>query len=197
MTSNTLQNMLLAFGIIAPLIYVSTDLIAGTLLSGYNFIMQSASKLPSIGSPVSGFVLPFHFVYYLLMIAFGVVVWQLSGGRYIVEIVSALMIGNAVVSFVSDAFFRVNYSANINVTSDKVNVILGATGMIFVIVAIMCGAIGFTNWFRYDSIGTLVVFLVLSFLGLMSSPHIGIQERTMIWGYGAWVVLLAINLLRE
>jgi hypothetical protein len=195
-STTLLQMLLLGFGIIAPLIYVSTDLIGGILLKGYNFVMQSASQLSSIGSPVSSFVVPLHFVYYLLIIAFGLGVWELAGGSHVLEILSAFLIGNAVVSLVSDAFFRANYTTDVTVSANTVNVILGATAMILFLVAIIFGAIAFTGWFRFYSIGTLLAFLVLSILGFMSSPHVGIQERTMIYGYAAWVVLLVVNLLQ-
>jgi Protein of unknown function (DUF998) len=193
MAGGTLQNLFLLFGIVAPLIYISTDLIAGILLKGYNFVMQSASELPSIESPVSSFVLPLHFAYYLLMIAFGLGVWQLGAGSRMLDVLAAFMIGNAVVSLVSDAFFRANYSTDVTASSNVVSVILGATGVIFFLVAIIFGAVVFTNWFRFYSIGTLLVFLLLGILGLMSSPHIGIQERVMIYGYASWVIFLSLN----
>jgi len=84
-----------------------------------------------------------------------------------------------------------------------ITVVLGAVSMIFFLLAIGFGAAAHRNWFRFYSIGILVTFLVLTIFGFLVAPQIaagtslvGVQERTMIYGYLLWVVVLDIVLLR-
>jgi hypothetical protein len=43
---------------LAPLLYVSTDILAGALYAGYSFTSQAISELFAIGAPTSGLVVP-------------------------------------------------------------------------------------------------------------------------------------------
>ena len=48
---NVLQKILLSCGILAALLYLGTDWLAGRLLRGYSFAVQSISELSAAGSP--------------------------------------------------------------------------------------------------------------------------------------------------
>ena len=74
------------------------------------------------------------------------------------------------------------------------------------LVAIGLGAVAFSNWFRYYSIATLAAFAFLAVLKVYliplllpgpDSPTIGLQERTMGFGYFLWVSMLALTVLRR
>ena len=78
------------------------------------------------------------------------------------------------------------------------------------------GAIAYRNWFRYYSIGTILIFILSGVLGLGSvvseyltgvlglglaasenlTSWLGIFERINVYGYLLWVAVLAIILLR-
>lgn len=56
---NMFQKILLSCGILAPLLYLGTDLLAGKLLKSYSFSVQSMSELGASGSPVRSLVVAF------------------------------------------------------------------------------------------------------------------------------------------
>jgi hypothetical protein len=115
---------------------------------------------------------------------------------------ASMVVGNAVLSGLASAFFP-NHLGEA-ASSNNIGVILGAAGMFLSLLAIGFGAAAYRNWFRFLSIGILLTFLVLTILGLLR-PQIaegqpvslvGLQERTMAYGYLLWVLVLAVVLLR-
>ena len=70
---------MLSFGIIAALLSLGTDLLAGMLLKGYSFASDSMSEFVAAGSPVRSLVLTLSLVSRAFMIAFGVGVWRVGG----------------------------------------------------------------------------------------------------------------------
>jgi hypothetical protein len=195
--ANRFRSGLLLCGILSPLIYIGSDLVAGNLFNGYNFVFQSASELSAVGSPTSDFVVSLQFVYDVLIIAFGLGVWRIGINKRALRASAVLIIGNAAIGLVVDSFFRMNYAKALNTPTNSMNVILVATSVIFFLAAMIFGAIAFRNWFRFCTIGILLLFLVMAIIGSLSTPHIGVQERTMIYGYGVWVLALAVSLLRD
>lgn len=75
---NLLQKVLLSCGILAPLLYLGTDLLAGKLLKGYSFSSQSMSELGVAGSPTRPLVVGLTLVASVFMFAFGVGVCRAS-----------------------------------------------------------------------------------------------------------------------
>ena len=73
------QKILLSCGILAPLIYLGTDWLAGKLLKGYSFIAQSMSELSAAGSPTRSRVVWLTLLAGAVMIAFGVGVLARGG----------------------------------------------------------------------------------------------------------------------
>lgn len=103
--SNMLQKILLSCGILAPLIYLGTDLLAGKLLKGYSFSVQSMSELGAAGSPTRPLVVALTLGAGTLMIAFGIGVWQAAGPAILPRIVAGLILGNAVAGLAATLFF--------------------------------------------------------------------------------------------
>ncbi len=75
----TITNVLLACGILAPLFYISTDLLAAISYEGYNYIDQAISELSAIGAPTRTLWVAMLFLYNPSLIAFGIGVWRTSG----------------------------------------------------------------------------------------------------------------------
>src|SRR5918994_4074571 len=70
------QNALLACGIVAPLVYLASDVIAGIRWEGYSFRDQTISELNAIGSPTRGLTIALGLAGYTVLVAFGVGVWR-------------------------------------------------------------------------------------------------------------------------
>jgi pimeloyl-ACP methyl ester carboxylesterase len=69
-TLSKLRKVLLICGIVSSLLYVGTDIIAGTLYAAYSLSNQAVSELFAIGAPTSRLVVPLFTVYSVLLIAF-------------------------------------------------------------------------------------------------------------------------------
>lgn len=190
-----LSRLLLACGVLAALLFVGADLVAGAQWKGYNFISKSISELSAIGAPTRAYAAPLFMTQSLVLVAFGLGVWGQAGHSTPLRVIASLLVANGIVGLTATAFFPMQ--AGIRPSPASVGVILGAAGVIFLVVAIGFGAAAFTNWFRVYSIATLLVFAVLTIVGVaaQSEPRIGLQERVMSYGMLLWVGLLALVLL--
>jgi hypothetical protein len=204
LAAKKVREVLLICGFLAPLLFIGTDLLAGTLWKGYGFTSQSISELSAIGSPIRSLVVPLNLLYEVLLIAFGLGIWGLARQKRPLRIMAVLLVGMAIIDLVA-TFFPMHPGEALSTFPNTMNVILKGTGVLFFLLAIGFGAAAFRNWFRLYSIGTLLTFIVLTILGIWVLPQItagapisrvGIQERVMGYGCLAWVLLLAMTLLR-
>ena len=198
-----IQKFLLACGIFASLLYVGTDILAGLLKKGYRFDSQSGSVLSAFGTTTRPFVLPLILTAYILFFAFAVGVWFSADRNWAMRITAGLLAGYAFFSMVAIAFFPAHLDEAVNTRANTMNVIIMAVSVLLFLLTISFGAIANRDWFRYYSIGTLLVFLLLAIFrlsGIFPVPSgqslVGVQERTMMYGELLWLVLQAIVLLR-
>jgi hypothetical protein len=201
----TLQRFLFICGILAALIYLGTDLFAGLQKTGYRFDSESPSILSASGATTRPYVLPMNLVAGMLLVAFSIGLWLLAEQNWILRVVAGFLAGNAILSMVAVVFFPMNIGELMNTPANKVHVIIMATGEFLFILAIIFGIFAYDNWLRYLSIGIIVVFILLTILGLYVFPQIahdpsratnGIQERTMMYSQLLWLALQSIVLLR-
>ena len=195
-----LRKLLLFSGVLASLLAFGTDALAGMLWDGYSFTSQSISELSAIGAPTRPVVFPLNLIYNALLVAFGLGIWESSRKRAM-RVITGLLLGNAIISFVVVIFFPMHLGEAVSV----IHLILMAMNVIFLqMLTIVLGAVAFRNWFRFYSIGTLLAFLVLTIFGLFIAPQIipgppqsGLQERVMGYGYLLWQAILSIVILRK
>jgi Protein of unknown function (DUF998) len=198
---NMLQKILLSCGILASLLYLGTDLLAGKLLRGYSFSAQSMGELPALGSPTRPLVVTLTLVACAFMIAFGVGVWRTAGSAILPCIVAGLIIGNAATGLAGTLFFPNRYGVRPE---------FGTPGVLLMFLSVLCfvlamvfGAVAFHGWMRVISIGILAAYVILAVLRFATAAStntgvavmIGIQERTMAYSFMLWTMALAIYLL--
>src|SRR5215212_306722 len=101
-TASTLRRVLLICGILASLIYVATDILAGKLWEGYSFTSQAISELSAIGAPTRPLVVTLGIIYDVLLIAFGLCVWIIASDqrRRALCLVGGVLVGIGVIGFV-------------------------------------------------------------------------------------------------
>lgn len=186
------RTLLLTCGILAPILFIGTDVIAGILYQGYTFIDQSISELSAVGAPTRSLVVPLNILYNVLLIAFVLGVWVSADQNRLLRVTAIMILANVIVTLI-----WVFFPMQLGETANNLNVILGAVSMIFFLLAIGFGAAAYRNWFRYCSVGILVTFLVLTIFGVMANTHhIGAQERIMTYSNVLWLMVLSIVLLR-
>lgn len=206
-TASKLRKVLLVCGIIGPLLWVGTDILAGMLYTGYSFTDQAISELFAIGAPTSGFVVPLFTLYSVLLIAFALGVWMsaAAGQNRALRIVALMVVGNALNGLVLWNFFPMHMRGAEATFTDTMHIALAGVGVIFVLLALGFGAAAFRKWFRFYSIGTIVMLLapgILTFLSVPqaaaneSTPWLGLDERISTSAYLLWQVVLGIVLLR-
>ncbi len=195
--------LLLVCGILAPLIYIGSDIIAGMSWHGYSFFSQSVSELRGIGAPTRSFLVPILFIYALLEIAFGSGIWIVSSGKRASRIVGALLIGLGLLDL--NPLTPLNASETASSMTNILHILATVLTVLFILLIIGFGAFTNGKWFRFYSIVTLFTVLVagiVTFLEASQSttiqpiPWLGVTERLNIYGYMVWLAVLAITLLR-
>lgn len=199
--SNLPQKILLSCGILAPLLYLGTDLLAGKLLKGYSFSAQSIGDLGAAGSPMRSLFVVLTLVSSAFMIAFGVGVWQTVSPAILPRIVAGLILGNVVTGLAATLFFPNRFGVRPDFGTP--GVLLMFLSVLCFVLAMVIGAMAFHSWMRILSIAipaTYVLLAILRFATAASSVAgttmlIGTQERTMSYSFLIWVTALAIYLL--
>jgi hypothetical protein len=195
-------NILMICGIIGAFLYPLTDIIASNLYKGYSFNQQTVSELFAIGAPTSQLVVALFTISSILFIAFALGIWLLSGNTRILRALSIMIMGNAVNSLILWNFFPMHMRGIQPTFTDTMHGILAVNP--FVLVSIILGAVYFKNWFRYYSIATLLLLIVLVVFAVPKAllvyenrptPDLGIMERASQYGHQLWHAILAIVLL--
>jgi hypothetical membrane protein len=187
---------LLACGVAAAALSIVTDLVAGSLSSGYDFVRQSISDLAAVGAPTRSLVVPAEITDDLLLLAFGAGLWRAGGDDRALRVTAALVAVNAVSGLGVELFpMHLGRPASENTPG----VALGATGVIALVGAMAASAVAIPGRFRRFSTGILGAFAALTVMGLtvVREPATGIQERTMAYTFAVWLAVLAAVLWRR
>ena len=210
-TARRFHSLLVICGIIAPLIYLATDTLAGILYTNYNFIDQAISELLAINALTSDLVVPLFTLYDLLLTAFAFGVWLSARGNRFLRVTALLMIGNAVTGLMLWNIFPMHMRDAEATFTDTMHIILAGLGVIFILLAVVFGSFALGKRFQIYSIITILLFLVPSILIFALSPSVseylgktvdmppltGISERTSTYAYMLWQMVLTIVLLKS
>jgi hypothetical protein len=187
---------LLACGVAAAALSVATDLVAGSLSNGYDFVHQSSSDLGASGAATRPLVVPLEITHDLLLIAFGAGLWRLGSDRRALRWTAGFVTANAVSGLVAELFpMQIGQPASDNTAG----VVVGAAGVLALIAAIAAGAVAVPGRVRAFSVAILLAFAGLTALALTVSrePTIGLQERTMAYAYLIWIAVFASVMWRR
>jgi len=199
------RKVLLVCGIASSLLYVATDILAARRWEGYSSIAQTVSELIAIDAPTRPLVVPLFLTYSVLVIAFGVGVWQSAGRKRALRFAAVGLAGKEVLGLVVTLFFPMHLRGVEVTLTDTMHGVLTMTGVVFMLLAIGFAATAFGTRFRLYSIETFVLLVVGGALAGLDAPRLaanlptpwmGVWERINIFAYMAWIVVLAIILLR-
>lgn len=197
---------LLIAGIVAVGVYGLGDLLSGLLYEGYSFKDQAISELSASGSPVRPLMLAFLTAHGLLLVAFGVGVWRSGGRSGSLRWVGPFLVAAATVGLVLHPVFPMTSRGMETSFTDTMHIILTGVFSLFVFVAVVLAAVAYRGWFRLYSLATLLV--LIGFRGAASiamrsiaenlpTPWAGGFERINAYAYLAWMVLLAVTVMRR
>lgn len=199
-----MRGALLYCGAIAAMLYFGMDRLAGRLINGYNFMSQSMSDLSALGISTRPLVVSINMLAATFIIAFSIGVWHMANKAFLSRATAGLVIGQALAGLIMIMFFPTQLGERPDVSSPSV--IIGALGVVMLVLAIGFGAAAFRGWFRILSIGVLLAYALLAFLRFATvarSPVeaavslVGAQERTMLYIFLLWILALSVYCLRS
>jgi hypothetical protein len=191
-------------GIFSSLIYASSDMIGGMQLPDYSWIHQEYSRLSAVGSPSRPIHLVLTFVYTLLVIAFGLGVWQSAGRKRSLRVIGGALILYAIGNCMWPQFFPEDLSKPASALTNTMHIILTFLTVFTWIIILSLAIVTSGKAFQLYSIGTLVAVIVFGSLAGSQgpalaagqpTPWLGLTERINIYSFMVWVVVLAISLL--
>lgn len=202
----TLNILLLACGVLAPLVYLASDVIAGMRWDGYSFRDQTISELNAIGAPTRSLTIALGLVGYTLLAAFGVGVWRSAGGQRRLRVVGSALVGLGVLSLWAVPFASMHVREAEETLTDTLHLLGGAIVAPLLLVSFALGASVFGKRYRLYSIATvLVIFAFVTWSAMdgsamadnLATPWLGVKERIWVYAYQLWLVVFAIALLRQ
>lgn len=205
-SARTVQLALLASGIVAPLLYLASDVVAGLLWEGYSFRDQTISELNAFGSPTRALTIALGLAGYTLLVAFGVGVWRSAPGNRRLRVVGAALVVFGVLALWAVPFASMHVRGAEQSLTDTMHLVEGAIAVLLLLVVIGFAATAFGQRYRLYSIATILVLLAFgAWAGMdgprvsadLPTPWIGIIERISVYSYQLWLVVLAIALLRQ
>jgi hypothetical protein len=200
------QEILLASGIAAALLYVATDVFASFSADEYSYRDQHISELMARGASTRPVVVPLMTVTSLLLGAFAVGIWRSPIRKRSLRILAISLAASVLVGALVALFSPMHQRGEESSLTDTMHAVGTATEVVLILIAMGFGAAAFGKRFRLYSIATIAVLVVFGVWAASSgadvaadqaTPWMGVVERVNIYGYQLWVAVLAIMLLRE
>jgi hypothetical protein len=197
--------VLLGCGILSPLLYLASDVLASTRYEGYSYLHQTISELNAIGAPTRPLTIAFGLATYVLLVAFGVGIWRSAAGDRRLKVVGGLLTGLGVLSLWAVPFASMQMRGTEQGRAGEMHIVEGMVAVLLLITAMGFAATTFGRRFRLYSIATIVVMLVFgAWTGMdgsriaegLATPWAGVKERISVYSYQLWLIVLAFTLLR-
>jgi hypothetical protein len=198
----TIRKGLVICGILSSLLWIGADILAAMLYEGYSYTSQSVSELSAIGAPTRSLLGTTGAVYGVLLFAFGLGVLATGGRKRALRITGILLIAHAILLLLS-LFFPMNLRGAEG--TDTMHIIFYSLIPLVILFCIGFGSTANGKWFRFYSIGTILILILFAIFSFMAAPRVaaglptpglGIYERINVYGYILWVMVLAMILLR-
>ncbi len=200
-----MRRVLLLCGILSPLLYAVADALAGTQWRGYSFRDQVISELGAIGAPSRPLFSILLVVVDLLLVAFGVAVWQTAGSKGRLRVAAGLLTGFGVLALTVGQLVPMRPRGTVQGLTGALHLVEGAVAMLMVLAAMGIAGTAFGSRFRLYTVATIALVLVFGAWSGMDAPRIeaglatpwsGVKERIFWYAYQSWFAVLAVTLLR-
>jgi hypothetical membrane protein len=198
------KKVLLMAGIAAVVVYVIGDLLSSFLYDGYSYRDQAISELSAFGSPVRPLMVTVILIHGVLVLGFGVGILRASGRRSL-SWVGGLLIAIGVVGFPTHTVWAMSSRGMAGGFNDTMHIVVSAVFSALVIAAMALSAVAYPGWFRLYALATIAVLvgfgMAASFamqgIAQNDTPWAGGFERINAYAYFAWLVVLAITVMRR
>jgi hypothetical protein len=200
------RGALLACGVLAPLLYLASDVVASVRYQGYSYLHQTISELNAIGSPTRGLTVAFGLAGYALLTAFGVGIWRSAAGSRRLRAVGGVLSGFGVLALWAVPFASMPMRGAEQGLNGALHLVAGMVAVLLLLAAMGFASATFGRRFRLYTIATVVVMLAFgAWTGVdgpriaegLATPWVGVKERISVYSYQLWLVALALALLRQ
>ena len=197
------ERSLLVCGILSSLWYFAVNIYVPLHYEGYNHKTFTVSELSAIDSPTRLLWVLIVLLYPLLFVSLGWGILKLANKNFPLRIMGSLII---VYSFFNMYWPPMHMRGNEATFTDTLHIVWSFITVLLMMIIMGFGAASFGKQFR---IFTIVSMLVLVLFGALTSteapniatngptPMIGIWERINIGVFMVWVIVLAIELLKQ
>lgn len=200
------RRILLLCGILSPLSYAVADALAGMRSEGYSFRDQTISELGAIGAPsrllFSILLIPVN----LLLVAFGVGVWQSAAGRRRIRVVAGPLTSFGVLALTVGPFVPMRPRGTAQGLTGALHLIEGMVAILILLAAMGFAATALGKRFRVYTLTTIALMLAFAaWSGMdasrieagLATPWVGVKERISWYAYELWFLMLALTLIRR
>lgn len=201
----TAKKILLLAGVAAVVVYAVGDLLSGLVYDGYSYLNQAISELSAFGSPVRPLMVTVILIHNLLLLAFGIGLLRVARRRSVWWIGALLVAGFVVVGIPTHTFWAMSSRGMATGFNDTMHIILSVVFSLLVVALMVLSAVAYRGWFRVYSLATMLVvagFGIASSLAIRgieqnNTPWAGGFERIDAYAYFAWLVVLAVMVIRH
>ena len=188
----------------AVLVYAIGDVVSALRYDGYNYADQAISELSAFGSPVRALMVTAILVHGGLLIAFGAAVLRVADRR-VVRWIGGLLIMLGLVGFPTHTIWAMSSRDLASGFNDTMHITMSGGFSVLVVAVMAVSAAAYRGWVRLYSLVTiaLVVGFGVASVGAIrgieqnDTPWAGAFERINAYAYFAWLVVLAITVVRE
>jgi hypothetical protein len=196
-------------GVVSTLLYVAMNAIVPLGWPDYRLASQTVSELSAVGAPTRPLWVVMGLLYTLLVTGFGWGVRLAAGDNRrlrLAGILIAIYGGLGIAWVFAPMHLRPVLAAGGGTFSDTAHVALGVVTEALYLLALGFAAAALGKAFRIYSIATFAVLLVFGVLTFRDAPGVGANQPTPLLGvwerinigvFLAWVVVLALTLLRR
>lgn len=201
----TVKKSLLLAGVAAVVVYAIGDLLSALLYDGYSYLDQAISELSAFGSPVRPLMVTVILIHNVLLLAFGIGLLRVARRRSVWWI-GALQIAEFVlVGIATHTFWAMSSRDMATGFNDTMHITLSAVFSLLVVAMMILSAVAYPGWFRLYSLATMVVVvgfgmgsgLAMRGIEQNDTPWAGGFERINAYAYFAWLVVLAVMVIRH
>jgi hypothetical protein len=205
----TMRDAWLICGIVSSLLYVTMNLVVPTGWSGYSSASQTVSELSAIGAPTRPVWVVLGLVYTLLVTGFGWGVRIAAGDNRRLRVAGVLIAIYGALGIAwtfAPMHLRPVLAAGGGTFSDTAHLALGGVTEVLYLLALGLAAAALGRAFRIYSIATFAALFAFGALVFRDAPGVGTNQPTPLLGvwervnigvFIAWMIVLAIALLRR
>lgn len=194
--------VLLGWGALSSLLYVGADVLAAARYEGYSVLSRTISELSAIGAPTRPLAVALALAYDVLVMGFGIAVWEAARGKRAVRVTGVLLVAYGALGLAAP-FFPMHQRGDPTSLTDAMHVALTSVTVLLILLQLAFGSAAAGKGFRLYALATFAVVLVSGALAGWEGPRIaagaatpwvGAAERICVGAYLLWVAVLAVVL---